>query len=59
LRSLEELPPLDELQSALEPATHLLPIEAAPAAPEQDSLIDEEPTATPSSEHQEQNTHEG
>ena len=59
LRSLEELPPLDELQSALEPATNLLPIEAAPAAPEQESLIDEEPTATPSSEHQEQNTHEG
>ena len=59
LRSLEELPPLDELQSALEPATTLLAIEAAPAAPEQDSLIDEEPTATPSSEHQEQNTHEG
>jgi segregation and condensation protein B len=59
LRSLEELPPLDELQSALEPATTLLAIEAAPAARDQDSLIDEEPTATPRSEHQEQNTHEG
>src|SRR5687767_4223724 len=59
LRSLEELPPLDELQSALEPATTLLAIEAAPAAPEQDSLIDEEPSATPSSEHQEHKTHEG
>jgi segregation and condensation protein B len=30
LRSLEELPPLDELQSALEPATALAPIDAAP-----------------------------
>jgi segregation and condensation protein B len=59
LRSLEELPPLDELQSALEPATNLLPIEAAPAAPEQDSLIGEEPTATPSTEQQEQDAHEG
>jgi segregation and condensation protein B len=59
LRSLEELPPLEELQSALEPVHSLLPIDAAPAAPEQDSLIDEEPPATPSTEQQEPNTHEG
>ena len=59
LRSLEELPPLDELQSALEPATNFLAIEAAPAAPDQDCLIDEETPATASSTHQEPNTHEG
>jgi segregation and condensation protein B len=46
LRSLEELPPLDELQSALEPAATLLPVDAAPP-PQQDSLIEEEAT-TPS-----------
>jgi len=49
LRSLEELPPLDELQSALEPAATLLPLDAAPEAPQQDSLIEEE---TPPSETQ-------
>jgi segregation and condensation protein B len=47
LRSLEELPPLDELQSALEPAATLLPVDAAPP-PQQDSLIEEE--ATPPSD---------
>ena len=34
LRSLEELPPLDELQAALEPAPTLVPLEA-PRAPEE------------------------
>ena len=57
LRSLEELPPLEELQSALEPVHSLLAIDAAPAATEQDSLIDEEPSA--STEQQEHKTHEG
>jgi segregation and condensation protein B len=43
LRSLEELPPLDELQAALEPATAALAtIDAAPQPPAQDSLIDDE-----------------
>ena len=42
LRSLEELPPLEELQSALEPTPTLAGLEAAP--PLQDSLIDDEPT---------------
>ncbi len=42
LRSLEELPPLDELQASLEaaPAT-LVPIDAASLPPEQQPLIDE------------------
>jgi segregation and condensation protein B len=43
LRSLEELPPLDELQAALEPATAALAtIDAAPEPPAQDSLIEDE-----------------
>ncbi len=46
LRSLEELPPLDELQSALEQAPSLAGIEAAPMPPEQESLIADEPEAT-------------
>src|SRR4051812_28303657 len=33
LRSLEDLPPLDELQSALEPAPNLVALEAASAPP--------------------------
>jgi len=52
LRSLEELPPLDELQSALEPVPTLAGIEAAPTPPEQDCLIADEPeTTTESSEN--------
>jgi segregation and condensation protein B len=52
LRSLEELPPLDELQQALEPATATLAdFDAAPPPPEQDSLIDE--TTPPESTEQE------
>lgn len=43
LRSLEELPPLEELQSALEPAPTLVAIEAATVPPEQESLIEDEP----------------
>jgi segregation and condensation protein B len=58
LRSLEELPPLDELQSALEPAPTLLPVDAAPEPPQQDSLIEEE--SPPSdTEPQEPETHAG
>ncbi|HYC37981.1 MAG TPA: SMC-Scp complex subunit ScpB [Usitatibacter sp.] len=61
LRSLEELPPLEDLQSALEPAPTLLAVPAADAPPEQESLIDEEPTPTEEStdEQQEPNTHAG
>ena len=59
LRSLEELPPLEELQAALEPAPSLVPIEAA-ARPEdaQDSLIGDEPTES-SDDTQERQTHAG
>lgn len=58
LRSLEELPPLEELQSALEPAPSLVAIEPAPGAEsQQESLIDDEPT--PSSDSQEPHAHEG
>ena len=45
LRSLEELPPLEDLQSALEPASTLLSIPAAEDAPEQETLIDADPSA--------------
>jgi segregation and condensation protein B len=56
LRSLEELPPLEELQAALEPAPTLAAIDASPA-PAHDSLIDDEPT--PSSDSQESQAHAG
>ena len=45
LRSLEELPPLDELQAALEPATAtLVALEAASSPPEQESTDESHPT---------------
>jgi segregation and condensation protein B len=48
LRSLEELPPLDELQAALEQAPpSLLSTEAEPPPPEQESLIDEDSNPEP------------
>ena len=48
LRSLEELPPLDELQAALEQAPpSLLPTEAEPPPPEQESLVDEDSNPEP------------
>jgi len=43
LRSLEELPPLEELQSTLEPQPTLAGIEAD-TAPQQESLIADEPS---------------
>jgi segregation and condensation protein B len=59
LRSLEELPPLEELQSALEPAPTLVPIEAAaPGTQAQDSLIGDEPTEG-SDDTQERQAHAG
>ena len=57
LRSLEELPPLEELQSALEPAPNLVAIDPAPGREAQDSLIDDEPT--PSTDSQEPQAHAG
>ena len=56
LRSLEELPPLEDLQSALEPAPSLVAIDATPASA-QESLIDDEPT--PSSDSEEPQAHAG
>jgi segregation and condensation protein B len=56
LRSIEELPPLEDIQSALEPAPTLVAIEAAAAPPAQESLIDEPPT-TENAEPQESQTH--
>ncbi|MEO5677229.1 MAG: SMC-Scp complex subunit ScpB [Usitatibacter sp.] len=55
LRSLEELPPLEDIQSALEPAPTLVTIEAAPK-PEQESLIDE-PETPENDDSQEQRSH--
>jgi len=59
LRSLEELPPLEDLQSALEPAPQALAIDPASAAPGQDSLIGEETSDIENAEPQEPNTHAG
>jgi segregation and condensation protein B len=58
LRSLEELPPLEELQSALEPAPTLAAIEADNAPPQQESLIDDDPSEENAGQ-QEPNTHAG
>jgi segregation and condensation protein B len=56
LRSLEELPPLDQLQAGLELAPpELITIDAAPPPPEQESLIEDESTPAEPTEH----THEG
>jgi segregation and condensation protein B len=49
LRSLEELPPLEELQAALEPAPNLVAFEAPSPAPEEES--DGESTPPDSTEH--------
>jgi len=64
LRSLEELPPLDELQSALEPAPSLVAFDAASTPPEQESLIDDEPeppeeSVTSSNDPEESSDHAG
>ncbi len=68
LRSLEELPPLEELQAALEPAPDILSIPAAEAAPAPQapqpgaaaqSPIAEDQPDTADTEQQEPNTHEG
>lgn len=53
LRSLEELPPLEELQAALEPAPTLATIAAAPQPPESSDAIDEQREPTPEDEQQE------
>ena len=58
LRSLEELPPLEDIQSALEPAPTLVAIEAAAAPPEQESLIDA-PETPENEDPQEPRSHAG
>jgi segregation and condensation protein B len=59
LRSLEELPPLEELQSTLEPQPTLAAIDAD-SAPQQESLIADEPTAPEeATEQQEPEEHAG
>jgi segregation and condensation protein B len=57
LRSLEELPPLEELQSSLDAAPAAL-VDAPPPAPEQQPLIDEPPPEE-SPESTEQESHAG
>ena len=60
LRSLEELPPLAELQSALEPAPTLVAIEAGASPPRQDCLIDaENPESPEHPDQQESQSHAG
>jgi segregation and condensation protein B len=59
LRSLEELPPLEDLLSALEPAPSLLAIEAGHGSPAQDSLIDEPEPTENDTEQQEPEAHAG
>jgi len=55
LRSIEELPPLEELQSSLAAAPAAL-VDAPPPAPEQQALIDDEPQPEDTTE---QETHAG
>jgi segregation and condensation protein B len=57
LRSLEELPPLEELQASLAAAPAAL-VDAPPPAPDQQPLIDEPPPEE-SSESTEQESHAG
>jgi segregation and condensation protein B len=59
LRSLEELPPLEDLQSALEPAPSLLAIDAGRGSPAQDSLIGEPEPSEDNTEQQEPEAHAG
>jgi segregation and condensation protein B len=60
LRSLEELPPLEELQSTLEPAMTLAPIDAAsPGQHAQESLIEDEPSENAAEDTQERQAHAG
>ncbi len=52
LRSLEELPPLDELQAALEPASAtLVALEAAPSPPQQESTDESQPPESTEQAH--------
>ena len=64
LRSLEELPPLEELQSALEPPTaSLIALEAAASPPHEESieekLSEEKPTDEPQTPESSEQAHAG
>ena len=60
LRSLEELPPLEELQASLAAAPAELVENAPSPAPEQQALLDEShPDETPSQDSTERETHAG
>lgn len=50
LRSLEELPPLEELQAALEPAT-LVALDAASRPPEEESIDESQPPESTEQAH--------
>ena len=52
VRSLEELPPLEELQAALEPPPNLVPLEAASPPPQEGSPEEEAPEDSPADEPQ-------
>ena len=51
LRSLEELPPLEELQAALEPATTLVALDAASPPPEEQSIDESQPPESTEQAH--------
>jgi segregation and condensation protein B len=59
LRSLEELPPLEELQAVLEPAPPLAMIAAGAASPAQESLIGEPDPPEQENDPQEPEGHAG
>ncbi len=59
LRSLEELPPLEELKSALEPQPMLAAIEADTTPLQQESLIGDEPTTPEEAAQEQEQSHEG
>ena len=58
VRSLEELPPLEELQAALEPPPNLVPLEAA-STPLQEEVPEEEPTDEPQTPESSEHDHAG
>ena len=58
VRSLEELPPLEELQAALEPLPNLVALEA-PAPPQQEEPPEDEPAVEPQTPESSEQAHAG
>ena len=58
MRSLEELPPLEELQAALEPPSHLVQLEAA-SSPPQEELPEEQSRDEPQTPESSEQAHAG